>query len=177
MKTVSENSESDLAKHAASEAFDQALVALTINMLRIIAGAGEPARLLRDIHECALAMQTYREAHNQYPSAFQIAELLDLDKYDDERRESWSEEDRKRWEADGTFMVQFAAAHVRQASLRVVAAQWAGHRTVLTNADNLFSDAIKSYIEAWEFRRRENSKPTIRHRSTASPRRGFRSKK
>ncbi len=156
MRLVSENSESDLKKHAASEDFERALESLAINMLRVIAGAGEPARLLRDIHECALATHDYREVHGQFPSAFQIADLLDYSNYDDEQWKSWSEAERERWLENGAFTVRSAAACIRQASLRIVAAQWAGHRTVLSNAESLFSSAIRSYIEASEFRRAES---------------------
>jgi hypothetical protein len=155
MKLVSENSESDIKKRAASEEFEQKLEGLAINMLRVIAGAGEPARLLRDIHECALATREYRDVHSEYPSAFQIAKLLDLHTYDREQWESWSDAERERWLEDGTFAVQIAAARIRQASLRIVAAQWAGQKTVLSNADRLFFEATKSYDDAKEFHRKE----------------------
>lgn len=152
MKLVNENSESDIKKRAASKEFEQKLESLAINMLRVIAGAGRPARLLQEIHECALATQTYREAHSQSPSAFQVSKLLDIDKHDEDEWDSWTEEQRRRWEADGTFMIQTAAARIRRASLRIVAAQWAGQRTVLINAEHLFSDGIERYIKAREFR-------------------------
>lgn len=42
-------------------------------------------------------------------------------------------------------MVQFAAALVRRASLRVVAAQWAGHKTVLTNAPPLIAFVAEAF--------------------------------
>lgn len=158
MKLVSENSESDIKKKAASEELEQKLEGLAINMLRVIAGAGEPARLLQEIHECALATQSYRETHSQYPSAFEIAKLLNLDRYDEDELESWSDEQRRRREADGTIMIQAAAALIRRASLRIVAAQWAGQRTVLSNADRLFSDGIQRYLKAMEFRRKAWSK-------------------
>lgn len=158
MKLVSENSESDIKKRAASEEFEQKLEGLAINMLRVIAGAGEPARLLQEIHECALATQSYREVYGQYPSAFQIAKLLNLDNYDEDEWGSWSDAERQRWEADGSFMLQSAAARIRRASLRIVAAQWAGQRTVLSNADRLFSDGIQRYLKAIEFRRKAWSK-------------------
>jgi hypothetical protein len=45
MKLVVENSEDDLRKRAAAEEFDSALEAASINLLRVIAGAGNPERV------------------------------------------------------------------------------------------------------------------------------------
>lgn len=68
MKLVSENSEEDIKKRAVAEELERSLERLTINLLRVVAGAGEPGRLLRDIHECAIASGSYYEAHNQLPT-------------------------------------------------------------------------------------------------------------
>lgn len=100
------------------------------------------------MYECILASEAYHEAHNEYPSAFRVAEAMDYSRVDADQWASWSEEQRERWEADGTYDKMLAAAQIRQASLRVVAAQWAEQRTVLTNAERLLSEAIWNYLDA-----------------------------
>lgn len=154
MKLVSEKAEDDLKKHEASAQFDSALEDLAINMLRVIAGAGKPELILEELHYCVAAATAYREAHNVYPPAHHIASLLSADNYDFERQASWSPENRKRWEADGEVMCVYAARAVRRASLRVVAAQWAGQKTILANAERAFGDAMRLHEQAWEERRR-----------------------
>jgi len=78
MKLVVENSEDDLRKRAAAEDFDSALEAASINLLRVIAGAGNPGCVLRELNECLAAAAGYREAHGHYPDAHRIAALLDV---------------------------------------------------------------------------------------------------
>jgi hypothetical protein len=150
MKLVSEHSEDELKKRAAAEEFERALNSMATNMLRVIAGAGEPQNISLHALRCALAAEDYHEAHHEYPSASRVAELLEYSRHDATQRSSWSDEDRERWVADGTYDQMLATAQIRQASLRVVAAQLAKQRTILANAEHLFSDAIRNYLEARE---------------------------
>lgn len=164
MELVSQNSEADLKKREASARFDAAMEGLAINLLRVIAGAGHPGRLLHEMHDCLAAASVYRDAHGHYPDG--IASLLDARRYEAQQRERWSADDEARWEADGTFMVDHAALLVRIASLRIVAAQWAGHRAVLSNSENAFHDAVRRLEDARAERRRKRALPM---QTTAKP--------
>ena len=154
MKLVSENSDADLKKLAASEEFDSALEAFATNLLRVAAGAGSPEQILQELHYCVAAASAYRESHNEYPSAHHIASLLDAGRSDTDQREKWTSEDLKRWDANGETMRWEAALAVRRASLRVVAGQWAGHKAVLSNAESAFVKAMNFYCEARDFLRK-----------------------
>lgn len=161
MKLVSETSDADLRKREASEEFDATLKAAAINLLRVIAGAGSPAEVLPELHRCVAATAAYREAHNEYPTAHHIASLLDAKKYDADEHEAWSPEHRMRWDANGETMRIYAALSIRTASLRVVAGQWAGHRTVLINAETAFVKALNQYIQATDFYRRNGRREKL----------------
>ena len=157
MKLVVENSEDDLKKRAAGEDFDSALEAASINLLRVIAGAGNPERVIRQLDDCLAAAAVYREAHGEYPDRHGIAALLNIERHDEQERRSWSPEDRERWDSNGESTMMEAALAIRRASLRVVAGQWSGHKAVLSNAERSFFDAVNSYFEARDFRRRQAS--------------------
>lgn len=158
-----DESEVELEKRRAYEEFEESLRRVASNMLRVIAGAGEPYHLLRDIYRCSLAVQSYRECHNELPTSFQIADLLNCTR-NLEGLATFSSLDRPPPKKPRDYELAAAATKIRQASLRVVAAQWGDSSTVLINAERLFTDGIREHEEARErlnaayFNRRGNKK-------------------
>lgn len=76
--------------------------------------------------------------------------------------DSWSEDDQQRWSADGEEDAIIAQMGIRQASLRIIAAQMAGQRTIQRNAEHLFHGYLRDLGRAQEKQRRafeETRKP------------------
>ena len=80
MELVSNISDEDIAKAKAKEDVENELTDFAINFLRVVAGAGRPWEVFRDMVACVNAAQAYREAHGCYPSSWEIAAALDGDK-------------------------------------------------------------------------------------------------
>jgi hypothetical protein len=168
MKLVSENSETDIKKHEASTKFEVALEHLAINILRVIAGAGSPGSILHQMQNCLIAATIYQDAYGHFPAG--IASQLDASRCEEQQRAGWSAENRSRWEADGTVCVHDAEMLIRIASLRVVAAQWAGNRSILSRSESEFHAAFRELQNAraerkriadedWRKRTRPRTKP------------------
>ena len=62
---VVENTEDDLRKRAAGEEFEAALGAASVSLLRVIAGAGSPGRVLRELNHCTAPASAYQEARDE----------------------------------------------------------------------------------------------------------------
>jgi hypothetical protein len=144
-----DDSQKDSEKRIACEEFEESLRRLATNMLRVVAGAGEPYRLLRDIYRCSLAAQSYRECHNELPASFQIADLLNCTR-NLEGLATFSSLERPPPKEPRDYELAAAATEIRQGSLRVVAAQWGDSRTVLINAERLFENGIRRHEKARE---------------------------
>ncbi|GLI91089.1 hypothetical protein [Methylocystis echinoides] len=144
-----EDAEGNLEKHRVCEEFEESLRRLAMNMLRVVAGAGEPYRLLRDMHRCVLSAQSYRECHNELPTSFQIADLLNCTR-NLEGLATFTSLERPPPKEPRDYELAAAATEIRQGSLRVVAAQWGDSRTVLINAERLFENGIRRHEKARE---------------------------
>lgn len=67
MRTVSDNSEADIARHEALILVESGLRELTANLLRIIRGAGKPHEIMHQMVDLAEAIQTYQAAVGSPP--------------------------------------------------------------------------------------------------------------
>ncbi|WP_454812863.1 hypothetical protein [Labrys neptuniae] len=157
MKLVIENSEKDLARNAASEEVEKTLREFAINFLRVVAGGGRPYEIYGDMVGCIEAAQAYQKAHGLLPSSWDISNAIDGNRADRERMESWSQKDRERWWADGYASTIDTHMDIRQASLRIIAAQMAGQKTIQRNAENLFDKGLRRLDDVREERRRERA--------------------
>lgn len=154
MKLVIENSDKDLARHAASEEVEKTLRTFAINFLRVVAGGGRAWQVYGDMFECLEAFQAYEKAHSSGPSSWDISNAVDGNRADRERMENWTQRDRERWRASGEIDKIEAKMDIRQASLRIIAAQMAHQLTIQRHAENLFDAGVRRLDDIREGRRR-----------------------
>ena len=152
MTTDVDNSEQDIAKRAALEVVKVALTDFAVNFLRVMAGGGSPIKILRDMARCIAEFEAYRSITHVWPTSYELAGILDADKWDRERIDSWSDDERKRREENGMEDEIIAAMTIRQASLEIIAAQMAYQMTVRRNAETLFHEGLRSFAAAREAR-------------------------
>ncbi len=67
MRVVSENSPEDLARRAAADRYQRALVVLTANLIRVTRGAGQGYEVPRQSAELVRALAGYWDAYGHYP--------------------------------------------------------------------------------------------------------------
>lgn len=78
MRLVVENSDQDVARIEARKDLDWPLRELAANLLRVVRGAGYPARLASQMGDVLAAMKAYHATAGCYPSADEIANVLSL---------------------------------------------------------------------------------------------------
>ncbi|OCC05295.1 hypothetical protein BA190_10350 [Labrys sp. WJW] len=172
MKLVSENSEKDLARNAASEEVEKTLREFAINFLRVVAGGGRSYEIYGDMVGCIEAAQAYQKVHGLLPSSWDISNAVDGNRADREWMESWSPKDRERFWTNGEATIIDAKMDIRQASLRIVAAQMARQRTIQCNAENLFDAGLRRLDNIREERRRERAEAAKPQRKGARKKKG-----
>lgn len=162
MKLVVENSDKDLARNAASEEVEKKLREFTINFLRVVAGGGRSYEIYGDMVACIEAAQAFQKLHGLLPSSWDISNAVDGNRADREWMESWPPKDREWYRDNDEASIIEAKMDIRQASLRIVAAQMARQRTIQYNAENLFDKGLRRLDDIREERRRaraETSRP------------------
>ena len=125
---------------------------LAANLLRIIAGAGNSEKLVDQMTAALKPCEKLCEASGSATSlAGALDEALrDLDWRQDATGYSQpTDEDRARWERDGTTETERARDAVVQAALRLVAAQLSAQPTQESQADNQLLLAIRYFGRAW----------------------------
>lgn len=152
MTTDVDNSEQDIAKRAALEVVKVALTDFAVNFLMVMAGGGSPTKIPRDMARCIAEFEAYQSVTHVWPTSHELADILDADKWDRERMDSWSDDERKRREENGMQDEIIAAMTIRQASLRIIAAQMAYQMTVQRNAETLFHEGLRNFAAAREAR-------------------------
>ena len=87
MRIVSENTETEIARHQAEIARDRAmneaswaLRELTANLLRVTRGAGKPYEIVRQAQALIEAMIDYRDAAGYFPSSDELADALSAER-------------------------------------------------------------------------------------------------
>ena len=138
MKIVSTNSDETIQASRAVEEIGANLRIMTSNLLRVVAGCGEPWALLGQIQDVAALLEADSvPAHAILQEIDGRAPLLDfVEKTAD----------------DGVRSVRRAEWHVYHASLRVVAAALSSPRAVQTNAKKAFFQAVGDLQSAQEER-------------------------
>ena len=166
MKLVVENSDVDLARHAASEEVEKTLREFAINFLRVVAGGGRSYEIYGDMVACIEAAQAYQKLHGLLPSSWDISNAVDGNRADREWMVSWPPKDREWYWTNGEAAIIDAKMDIRQASLRIVAAQMARQRTIQYNAENLFDKGLRRLDDIREERRRARAEASRPRRKT-----------
>src|SRR5258705_10981212 len=74
----SEPAEESADQQQAFEVLDDALRALTANLLRVVRGAGKPDEVGRNMTACTDAMVAYRNAYGHWPASDVLADIVDF---------------------------------------------------------------------------------------------------
>ncbi|WP_269715690.1 hypothetical protein [Caulobacter sp. NIBR2454] len=80
MRVVVDNSPEDLARREASDRFEQALVSLTANLIRVARGAGQGYEVPRQTAELVRALSAYWDAFGHYPPTDTYNTVLNWEK-------------------------------------------------------------------------------------------------
>ncbi|MCJ2080179.1 hypothetical protein [Methylobacterium sp. J-090] len=155
MRLVSEQSKAEVNRRRALDRMKPALRRLTANLMRISRGAGHPHRLANEMADCLEAMNAHWAAAECGPSSEEIQRAIDPDAAQAEFR-PWAagtDEDRARWEANGTFDIDYATKEIRRASLQMAASMLVDQLLLVRKAEADMSDAIRHLEAARETRR------------------------
>lgn len=158
MRTVSENSEVDLAHQQALSQLDWKLRELTANLLRITRGAGKPYQIMQQMTDLAAAIQGFWDAKGLSPYGDEFARALDVSN-DLETMQSWSNEDRER---------EYAERRLIRGVLQVVASRLIGQKTQEAAGHNEMYDGLRSLEDLRAKERKAWTKPVTAH-SMESP--------
>src|SRR5580698_9889249 len=99
MRTVSENSQTELARRRASDQVDGKIRELTANLLRITRGAGKPQEIMQQMNDLAAAIWSFWDSVGLSPYADEFSRALDVSN-DLETTSQRSAEDRYRDEVE-----------------------------------------------------------------------------
>ncbi len=108
--------------------YERALCALSVNLLRVIAGAGEPFEIGSQIEELYLAQAAYVMAGGRAPDAAAALALT--------------------CEADEDPFAHSLPSLIEQAALRRVAADLSGARAMMCNTSSKFNSLLLDYANA-----------------------------
>ena len=158
LKLVSEQSEREIAVRRACSKLNWAIKDLVANILRIIAGAGDVARLTDQIQPAVAAYEKLMVlTGNALAAENQIEQSLrTLDwRANNPKYSRPSDEDLARRESDGSADVKRAEREVAIAACRLVAAQIAEQPDQESKSHFQFVTAIWGYTAALELHRRK----------------------
>lgn len=141
MKIVSERSAEEIeadkkARHQerALADFDRALVALTVNMLRVTRGAGKAHEIGRQAGNLLQAMEAHWDAFGWYPGEAEFHHALHPP------RERDPEYGPNQWRSD-------AIDQIVRGSLQVAASRLAGQRTQVAAGESEMLNGVNYYAE------------------------------
>lgn len=123
MRVVSERSEVEIRTHEVESKVRVTLRRLAANVMRVARGSGSSAELGHQMVACIEAMEAYRDVVGTWVPSWDLNKMLDADAADAEGR-PWfkpSEEDRARWDEDGSTDRDLAERDIRHACLQVAA--------------------------------------------------------
>lgn len=155
MRLVNEQSEAEIGRRRALDQLAPALRCLTANLMRISRGAGHPHRLANEMADCVEAMNAHWAAAGCGPTSEEIQRAIDPDAAQAEFR-PWTvgtEEDRARWEASGTFDIDYAVKEIRRAGLQMTASMLVDQLMLARKAEADLFDALRHLEAARETRR------------------------
>lgn len=145
-----------VALSRADAALTYRLRCLAANLLRIVAGAGKPHRLMSEIEEVLRAAKAVRDASGCLDD---IQAALDIVQLMREREEARfvPAKDRERHYAAGRYQQEVGLAQIRQGALRQVAAELLGQSTHSITAEHQIFTGINEVERSREQRERYDS--------------------
>jgi hypothetical protein len=171
IRLVVENDPTELAVNHAQAEDDRrrdhaarALRTLAANLLRVIAGAGEPDRMPRDLRDAFAAWAEFANAH-QYPEETPGADELRIDRlFPDDDESPQTEEEWRRWAEpnplrDYREARQWIIQALRRSMLREVAETIAGNDMQIRRNERDIEQSLVRLEAALDRYRKESKRP------------------
>ncbi len=130
----------------------QAMETLVVNLLRVIAGAGQPYKVIREMHDAFVAWQEWYKAaeavgqpKHDTPGLFTLDDLFTERHWEPQTEAEWDQ-----WLASDSAPDDYAAErhllldHLRTAVLREIASKVTGHPALPKHAQEV-TDAMAEY--------------------------------
>jgi hypothetical protein len=166
LRLVSEQSEEDIRKAEAEHALRQPVRELAANVLRVVRGAGDPARLSGQMCDCLDGFQRYRHTFGVWPASWTLGEILQFPSEFQETLEKFDHDspELQRWAKNGKLDQLFAKDAIGKAALQIIAARLLGQKLQIAAGESQLSGAVRAFEEANE-RYRASLKVSISDRA------------